>query len=520
MQGRPYQVDALNRARRAFGRGVRRMILSGPCGCGKTFMAGEIIKGAVSKGRKVLFVADRRVLVGQASKSFDRMGIDHGIIMAGYGRRFSAPVDVASAQTLETIEWWHDPKPGESPYGLIVVDECHDRRSATENFFVTTDTPTVGLTATPFTKGLGLPLEGKEELGSVYQEMVTVVTTNRLVSDGYLVPFEVWVCKEIDLSKVKTVNGEYGRGSVAQAAKEITGDVVNEWRVRTKAKFGGPVPTIVFSSTVDRGEELVEEFGKQGFPFGQISYRDKDPAERDRKITALERGDLIGLISCEALAKGFDETSIQCVVMERPYKKSLDKVLQALGRGARSHPGKEDCLLLDHSGNFLRFSTQIESFFESGWDDLENVTRRSAAKPGPEDEGRQCKGCGFVMSRGARACPACGLEVPIAKKETVVLPGRMERYVSLSHDVGGDIWPHISRMAVDRFPSDRERAVKWARVQYKSLSGSWPKFGRMLQPSEICDHRVREAVNQEVRKWIRQRHAIRKKEEKALARQA
>src|SRR5205823_3623320 len=60
-------------------------------------------------------------------------------------------------------------------------------------------------------------------------------------------------------------------------------------------------------------------------------------------------GTLQALVSCAVLTEGFDEPSIDCIMLARPTK---SKVLfyQCIGRGLRLWPTKEDCLLVDATG--------------------------------------------------------------------------------------------------------------------------------------------------------------------------
>jgi hypothetical protein len=55
------------------------------------------------------------------------------------------------------------------------------------------------------------------------------------------------------------------------------------------------------------------------------------------------------LVTCAVLTEGFDEPSIDCIMLARPTK---SKVLfyQCIGRGLRLWPTKEDCLLIDATG--------------------------------------------------------------------------------------------------------------------------------------------------------------------------
>jgi hypothetical protein len=55
-----------------------------------------------------------------------------------------------------------------------------------------------------------------------------------------------------------------------------------------------------------------------------------------------------GLISVAALSKGFDVSDCGVIIMARPLRSSLSEHIQILGRGLRTHPGKEECIVLDH----------------------------------------------------------------------------------------------------------------------------------------------------------------------------
>ena len=74
------------------------------------------------------------------------------------------------------------------------------------------------------------------------------------------------------------------------------------------------------------------------------------PLTNGRPSTSQVRaGHLQALVTCAVLTEGFDEPSIDCIMLARPTK---SKVLfyQCIGRGLRLWPTKEDCLLIDATG--------------------------------------------------------------------------------------------------------------------------------------------------------------------------
>jgi superfamily II DNA or RNA helicase len=120
---RPYQREVIDRLRRTTALGERCPLLVAPTGAGKTVIASAVVKGAVQRGSRVLFLAHRRELIQQAAqKLWHAAGIDAGIVMAGYPPRPDQLVQVASVQTL-----WHRAHRSsaiDSPEAdLVVVDE-------------------------------------------------------------------------------------------------------------------------------------------------------------------------------------------------------------------------------------------------------------------------------------------------------------------------------------------------------------------------------------------------------------
>lgn len=149
---RPYQEAILGNLRDGFIAGHRAQILYAPTGAGKTEMAIELLCATADKGNRAAMVLDRVVLCNQTSERLDKYGISHGVLQAGHWRfRPHELIQVCSAQTLE--------KRGSFPnLKLLIVDEAHQTRQQTIQFInQNPSVKVVGLTATPFTKGLAKP---------------------------------------------------------------------------------------------------------------------------------------------------------------------------------------------------------------------------------------------------------------------------------------------------------------------------------------------------------------------------
>ena len=212
----PFQVTAEDQARDNMRRGIRRQLLCMPTGSGKTHVAMSIVKQAADKGSRCMFVADRQFLVAQTSERFTEAGIPHGVAMSDktFGRR--ERIQVASAQTLETRGFLLDGDLFDDQYvsplpDLVIVDECHEIRRALVDKLVEHDIRTIGLSATPLTRGLG----------TIYETVLNVTTTDKLLTDinpdtghPYLAPLHV-IAPEVDIDTLgirTTSSGEWGKG--------------------------------------------------------------------------------------------------------------------------------------------------------------------------------------------------------------------------------------------------------------------------------------------------------------------
>src|SRR5215472_1801287 len=97
---RPYQSEVVRAVEQIIPRTIARVLLIAPTGSGKTVIASEVIKRAVERYKRVLFLAHRREIILQTSRKLTAHGVRHGVIMAGIEPRSMEPVQVASIDTL------------------------------------------------------------------------------------------------------------------------------------------------------------------------------------------------------------------------------------------------------------------------------------------------------------------------------------------------------------------------------------------------------------------------------------
>lgn len=398
---RDYQADAVQNLRDKIRGGQKRLLLVAGTGAGKTLTSAHILKEAAGKGSYTLFIVDRVALVNQTSSVFDEYGIPHGIVQ-GLNDRWAPRenVQVCSAQTLAKRSLPRDPS-------LIIVDEAHCQYKATLEYMARhPDAVKIGLTATPFTKGMGEHWDG----------VVNVIPTRQLIDGGHLIEPKIYVAKSPEDAELGLNSyGEFSDASATTAGIQIIGDVVSEWEGKTNEHFGGPAKTIVFSPTVEHGRELCAAFHAAGYNFQQISYLDRDDDERAAKIEEFRKPDseIVGLVSCGVLTKGFDVPDVRIGISCKPYRKSLSSHMQEIGRIMRTHPDKDKALWLDHSGNVERFAIDMFDVWENGAGELDASTKRDSTPRERNEQIREkvvCPECSGTM-RGP-TCTACGYERP------------------------------------------------------------------------------------------------------------
>ncbi len=460
LQLRPYQAGILDALRNGFASGKRSQILYAPTGAGKTEMAIELLRATKVKGNKAAMLLDRIVLCDQTSKRLERYSIDHGVMQSGHWRfRPYEHIQVCSAQTLE--------KRGSFPgLNLLIVDECHQTREQTIEFIKNNpDVKVIGLTATPFTKGLG----------KVYENVVSTITTKDLVEQKVLVPLRVFIAKEINMDGAKKVAGEWSQAEASKRGMQITGDVVAEWIKMTHEIFGRPRKTIVFCSGVDHGNDLSRKFAESGYNFVAISYRDDDEFKKD-VIAEFAKPDteIHGLIATDILTKGFDVPDVMIGVSARPFSKSLSSHIQQMGRVMRSNQddpdGKTFALWLDHSGNYLRFREEWEEVYENGVHELDDGKEKPKKEPTEKEKKEaKCPKCDAYMPKYMDTCAHCGY---VREKRSLVqdVPGEMSELQTMSRENKQAWWSGLQWYvhAMGKSPG-------WAAHTYKDKFGVWPR---------------------------------------------
>ncbi len=451
----PHQDHAIDLLRRSLATGHKRPMLQAPTGAGKTVIGAAIVEGALAKGNPVLFVVPALSLVDQTVERFAEQGINSiGVMQAQHpATDADQPVQVATIQTL-----MHRKLPRA---GIVLVDEAHRWFEFYGKWMSMPEwlkVPFVGLSATPWTKGLG----------KHYDDLLIPTTTKQLISEGKLSPFKVFAPSHPDLSKVRTVAGDYHEGELSEAMSQplLIADAVGTW-----LKLGEDRPTLCFGVDRAHARKLADQFEAAGVPTGYIDM-DTPNDERQRIGERLRNGQIKVVCNVFTLTTGVD-WDVRCIILARPTKSEM-LFTQIIGRGLRTASGKEDCLVLDHSDTTLRlgFVDDIHhEHLDGGKYQKSIATQRERQMSLP----KECTSCSYLKPAGVRKCPSCGFEptrqstIEERQGELIALKGQRK--------AKGDVSPHSKQEVWSMllwWQEHHGKSSKFAKANYYDRYGTWP----------------------------------------------
>lgn len=388
---RPRQERCIAEIRQAIKEGHKRIIVAAPCGFGKTLTSAHLIGGAIEKGKRPVFTAPAISLIDQTVKAFEREGIrDIGVMQAQHERTDSeAQVQVASVQTLI--------KRAVPDADFLLLDEAHIQYRGLNKLLDTAwkDKIAIGLTATPWAKGMGIR----------WTKMIIPATISDLIGEGFLTATRLYIPEQIaNRSEIETSKGEFTEASASAQMRQsrIVGNVVETWK-----KYGPGEKTFMFCVDRASAKEQMAAFIDSGIPFGYIDAL-TPPDERTRQFSQMRRGEIAGIASVGCLIAGVDE-DVRCIIDANPTKSEISLV-QRWGRGIRTAEGKDFLIGLDHAGNNAEDGLGL--FWEIFHDHLDahKPHEKGVAYEGEKrpSKPKRCTACHTLIPRGSAACPNCG----------------------------------------------------------------------------------------------------------------
>lgn len=427
---RDYQIRSIDQARSMLAKlpkDKRRIVIQAATGAGKTAIAAKISKSVIENKKRVLFICDTLELVGQALETFDNVGLPVGVMQAQHERTDPARLmQVCSQATINS--WLKNDKLHRYDVGLIIIDEAHVQYAVRDKLVsLYPDIPVIGLTATPFARGMGL----------FYHGIVSAISINNLIEQGYLCGYEVYAPDTPDFTGVRTVNGDLDMNAAAERYEpRIVANIVE-----TYINHGLGRRTLLFACTVTHSKHLASELRKAGINATHVDCYPTDENEihdRHEKIRMYRRGEYEVLCSVGICTKGFDAPETSCLIFARPTR-SLALHWQMFGRGLRIAEVKNDCLILDHAGNTLRhgFPTDpIDFALDTRTKGKSDKDKRQKDDPLPTP----CPSCNYMKPAGVHQCPACQF-IPEKQNTVINVEGKLVKLKDVkSKDRKKKVW--------------------------------------------------------------------------------
>lgn len=400
---RPIQRETIERVRFSLAKGNKRVIAQAPTGFGKTTVAAAIVHMARNRGKRVMFCVPAISLIDQTVQSFYDDGIyEVGVLQGNHHMTdYSKPVQVASVQTLSRRKNIPD-------VDLVIIDEAHRWFKFYGEWMDRWDAiPFVGLSATPWTKGLG----------KYYQDLIIAATTREMIDAGYLSDFEVYAPSSPDLSKCRTVAGDYHEGDLSEVMDQapLIADIVQSWK-----QHASGLSTLCFAVDCAHAKHLQARFESAGVSCGYVdAYTTREDREQIKRNFHSGEYQVVCNVGC--LTTGVD-WDVRCIVLARPTKSEM-LFVQIIGRGLRTADGKDYCLILDHTNTHekLGFVTDIH---HEKLDD--GKLKKSSGSEKKERLPSKCPSCTTIKPVGVHACPKCGF-APEKQTDIVEEAGELKR---------------------------------------------------------------------------------------------
>jgi ATP-dependent helicase IRC3 len=114
--------------------------------------------------------------------------------------------------------------------------------------------------------------------------------------------------------------------------------------------------TLVFVRTVALAYRVASLFRDAGIATEGLDGNTA-PERRRGVLDRLRTGEVTVVVNAALLTEGFDEPSVSCIVVATPTRSQV-KYTQLVGRGLRTFPGKDDCLVIDVVGVTDRLDLQ------------------------------------------------------------------------------------------------------------------------------------------------------------------
>jgi len=351
---RIYQQECLDSIISEARGGCLKQVVVLPTGSGKTHIFAQLPSLIRDKGKKTLILAHREELLLQAKNKLLEIDptlkvevemaeqrIDEGSLFG------EVDVVLGSVQTLGRAGSKRIEKFNPNDFGLVICDEVHHATSKSylnifRYFGVLKGEEhgnkklLLGVTATP-------NRSDHVGLDTVFDKIVYTYPLRKAIQDGFLCDIKAFtVATKTDISGVHTSMGDFQEGELGEA---VNTEERNKLIVDSYRDIAPDSKAIVFCVNVEHTKFLTEYFKRAGIK-AEYVLGETEKDVRKKVISDFKENKIKVMLGCGVFTEGFDEPSIETVVMARPTKSSV-LYMQMAGRGLRLCEGKDHLKLID-----------------------------------------------------------------------------------------------------------------------------------------------------------------------------
>jgi len=451
-----------------------------PVGAGKSLLIAETIKKAheISPRTRIVVLTHVKELLVQIAEEIRGQypDADFGFYCASLNeKKLHNDVTLASIQSVyNKINYFNRPPE------IIIIDEAHlishNDQTQYRKFIdaVLERNPNAkvcGFTGTPFRSDTGRLEEGE---GALFDGIAYQIGIKWMIDQGYLCrPVTPKVDTKLSAEGVKTRNGDYIAGQLEKAVdidamtKACVKEMIEQAYARKK--------WLIFSAGIQHCEHIRDALRLAGVSTEMV-IGDMPQEERDAIIKRYKNNEFKALVNVAVLTTGFNVPEIDMLAFMRPTRSPV-LYIQCIGRGLRTAPNKDDCLVLDFGGVIDELGT-IDAL------DIRKKGYIEKEEGGGEAILKRCPACGAECAAAQRYCYVCSynfiseglVSIPETKSileeeliEEHIVIGMKTKYHRKSPDKPATLQVSYATMSgefnewvcFDHAGYAREKAVKW-----------------------------------------------------------
>ncbi len=332
---RPYQLEAIEAIENALCKDWRTYVEL-PTGSGKTVTFLSYLR---KNHNKSIILVPSIQLMNQVYES--SLNFYHKSELSRKGGNYNESIKSVHICVVNSLRGDYLEFITQHKFDIIIIDEAHHSQSDSYKRFIKKmqsngDIKILGVTATP-------DRSDRQLLKDILCNCCFKITIEKMINDGFLCDIEGFNVKtNIDISDVDSHNGDF---SLNILYKKLCDTNRNDLILDIYLKHMRNRKTLIFCINIIHSKEITNLFKSKGISATHIDGLMKID-QRKSILDAFRNGEIEVLCNCQLLTEGFDEPSIDGIILARPTR-SVALFTQMIGRGLRIFPGKKNCKIID-----------------------------------------------------------------------------------------------------------------------------------------------------------------------------